>query len=171
MYALFARIADDEMENVDEGDPCDVAKTTVVIIKVIQKLKKYFGLDKNVISGEVTGAPSGDFKQSLATKIIGSVVKRDLNSDLSGIDSSSADNDTFLSTDDFNITSGVRPKGECWETGVGQELAKLIVFDMYTVVLSILVFGNSSQKQTTVALYFLYYMYHNLRFISYDELT
>ena len=83
-----------------------------------------------------------------ATKIIGSVVKRDLNSDLSGIDSSYADNDTFPSTgDEFNITgSGVRPKGECWETGVGQELAKLIVFDMYTVVLSILVFGNSSQK-------------------------
>ena len=90
-------------------------------------------------------------KVTLATKIIGSVVKRDLNSDLSGIDSSAADNDTFPSTgDEFNITgSGVRPKGECWETGVGQELAKLIVFDMYTVVLSILVFGNSSQKQTT----------------------
>ena len=71
-----------------------------------------------------------------------------MNSDFSGIDSSSADNDTFPSTgDEFNITgSGVRPKGECWETGVGQELAKLIVFDMYTVVLSILVFGNSSQK-------------------------
>ena len=71
-----------------------------------------------------------------------------MNSDFSGIDSSSSDNDTFPSTgDEFNITgSGVRPKGECWETGVGQELAKLIVFDMYTVVLSILVFGNSSQK-------------------------
>ena len=60
MYALFARIADDEMEVVDESDPCDVAKTTVVIIKVIQKLKKYFGLDKNVLSGECSSATSGE---------------------------------------------------------------------------------------------------------------
>ena len=34
MYALFARIAEDELEVPDESDPCDVAKTTVVIIKV-----------------------------------------------------------------------------------------------------------------------------------------
>ena len=60
MYALFARIADDEMEVVDESDPCDVAKTTVVVIKVIQKLKKYFGLDKNVLSGELSSATSGE---------------------------------------------------------------------------------------------------------------
>ena len=52
MYALFARIAEDEMEVTDASDPCAVDKTTVVIIKVIQKLKKYFGLDKNVISGD-----------------------------------------------------------------------------------------------------------------------
>ena len=34
MYALFARIAEDELEVPDESDPCDDAKTTVVIIKV-----------------------------------------------------------------------------------------------------------------------------------------
>ena len=99
-------------------------------------------------------------------------MKRDLNSDLSGIDSSSADNETFPSTgDEFNITgSGVRPKGECWETGVGQELAKLIVFDMYTVVLSILVFGNSSQKQIAMycILYGSYNISHIVGLIDYD---
>ena len=61
MYALFARIADDEMEVVDESDPCDVDKTTVVIIKVIQKLKKYFGLDKNVISGDHSSTTGGEY--------------------------------------------------------------------------------------------------------------
>ena len=48
------------------------------------------------------------------------------------------------STDATNFTSeignGTRQKDECWETSVGQELAKLVLFDMYMVIFSVLFF-------------------------------
>ena len=50
------------------------------------------------------------------------------------------------STDFLNFTeigsqigNGTK-KDECWETSVGQELAKLVLFDMYMVIFSVLFF-------------------------------
>ena len=48
------------------------------------------------------------------------------------------DSGSNISVTDFqNVT---REKVECWETSVGQELAKLVLFDMYMVIFSVLFF-------------------------------
>ena len=103
MYALFERIGDEDATSAESlTDPCDIEKTTVVMVKLAQRSKSYF------FKGNETFAHS--------------ITRRDIMSN---------------GTDMVNQT---KVQDECWETGVGQELAKLIVFDMYTVILSILIF-------------------------------
>ena len=129
MYALFERIAQGELQSSDDAfsDPCDAEKTTVIITKVFRKLKTYVGIENESSASALinNGNASDEYFRYLS--------KREV----------SPSNVTRLFG---NQTSS---QEECWETGVGQELAKLIVFDMYTVVLSILIFGKGQNYYST----------------------